>query len=152
MTDARLVLVRHGVTDWNREGRFQGHLDPPLGDEGRREASLVAERLVEDSTLRPLRVISSSLGRAMETAAPIAARAGVDVEPDARLIEIGQGRWEGRTHAELAVTTRSATRPGAARPASGGRPEASRSHRPSPVSPRSSMRSSLPAGRGPCAS
>jgi probable phosphoglycerate mutase len=104
VTDARLVLVRHGITDWNREGRFQGHLDPPLGDEGRREASLVAERLSADPALRPRRVISSSLGRAMETAAPIAERAGVDVEPDARLIEIGQGRWEGRTHAEIAVT------------------------------------------------
>lgn len=70
MTDERLILVRHGITDWNREGRFQGHLDPPLGDDGRREARMVADRLVDDSDLRPRRVISSSLGRALETAAP----------------------------------------------------------------------------------
>jgi broad specificity phosphatase PhoE len=100
----RLLLVRHGVTDWNREGRFQGHLDPPLGDEGRREAALVGERIAGDPSLRPTRVISSSLGRALETAAAIARAAGVSVEPDARLIEIGQGRWEGRTHAEIAVS------------------------------------------------
>lgn len=106
MSDERLILVRHGVTDWNREGRFQGHLDPPLGEGGRREATLVAHRVTNEPTLRPRRVVSSSLGRALETAAPIAELAGVRVEPDTRLIEIGQGRWEGRTHAELAVSDR----------------------------------------------
>ena len=40
MTERRLLLVRHGVTDWNREGRFQGHLDPPLGPDGIDEAEL----------------------------------------------------------------------------------------------------------------
>lgn len=104
MTDERLILVRHGITDWNREGRFQGHLDPPLGDDGRREAAMVAHRLVDDPDLRPGRVISSSLGRALETATVIAERAGVVVEPEPRLMEIGQGAWEGRLHAELAVT------------------------------------------------
>jgi probable phosphoglycerate mutase len=104
VTDERLILVRHGITDWNREGRFQGHLDPPLGDDGRREAAMVARRLVDDADLRPRRVISSSLGRALETAAPIAQRAGVEVEPEPRLMEIGQGAWEGRLYAELAVT------------------------------------------------
>lgn len=104
MTDERLVLVRHGITDWNREGRFQGHLDPPLGEDGRREAMLVAERLTADADLRPMRVISSTLGRGLETAEPIARSAGVQVMGDARLIEIGQGRWEGRTHAEIAIS------------------------------------------------
>lgn len=101
MTDARLIVVRHGVTDWNREGRFQGHLDPPLADAGRHEAQLAAARLATDTRLRPARVISSSLARAMQTAAAIALAAEVEVEPDARLIEIGQGEWEGRTHAEI---------------------------------------------------
>ena len=41
----RILLVRHGVTDWNREGRFQGHLDPPLADDGRLEAELLGARL-----------------------------------------------------------------------------------------------------------
>jgi len=103
VSDARLVLVRHGVTDWNREGRFQGHLDPPLGDAGRHEARLAADRMATDPTLRPARVISSSLGRALETARAIAEAAGVSVEPEPRLMEIGQGEWEGRTHAELEV-------------------------------------------------
>ena len=103
MTDTRLVVVRHGVTDWNREGRFQGHLDPPLSEIGRREAGLVAERIASDDLLRPVRIVSSSLARAAETAAAIGAASGVRVEPDDRLMEIGQGEWEGRTHAELEV-------------------------------------------------
>ena len=105
MSDRRqLLLVRHGVTDWNREGRFQGHLDPPLAEDGRMEAERLAARMAADERLRPARIISSTLARARETAAPIGALAGVAVEPDARLIEIGQGDWEGRTHNDLAVT------------------------------------------------
>lgn len=103
MSDTRLVVVRHGVTDWNREGRFQGHLDPPLSDLGRREAALVAARIAADDLLRPVRIVSSPLARAAETAVAIGTAAGVPVEPDDRLMEIGQGEWEGRTHAELAV-------------------------------------------------
>jgi broad specificity phosphatase PhoE len=97
----RLVLVRHGVTDWNREGRFQGHLDPPLGEDGRREAALLADRLGSDALLRPERIVSSPLQRAAQTAAAIGDTIGSAVETDERLIEIGQGEWEGRTHAEL---------------------------------------------------
>ena len=100
----RLLLVRHGVTDWNREGRFQGHLDPPLADDGRLEAELLGARLERDEMLRPVRIVSSTLARALQTAEAIGARTGVVVEPDARLIEIGQGEWEGRTHADLAVS------------------------------------------------
>lgn len=103
MSEPRIVLVRHGVTDWNREGRFQGHLDPGLAHGGRREAALIAERLGADDDLRPARLISSTLGRAIQTAEPIARTAGLAVEPDPRLMEIGQGEWEGRTHAELEV-------------------------------------------------
>lgn len=102
MSELRLLLVRHGVTDWNREGRFQGHRDPGLSEAGRHEASLVAARLSEDG-LRPTRVVSSGLRRALATADPIAAAVGTPVEPDDRLMEIGQGEWEGRTHAELEV-------------------------------------------------
>jgi glucosyl-3-phosphoglycerate phosphatase len=97
----RLVLVRHGVTDWNREGRWQGRLDPPLSDVGHREASLVAERIVADDDLRPARILSSTLARATETAGIIGRAVGVEVEPEPRLVEIGAGEWEGRTHAEL---------------------------------------------------
>ena len=103
MNEPRLLLVRHGVTAWNREGRFQGHLDPPLSDAGQHEARLVAVRLAADDGLRPARVISSTLARARQTADAIADVASTSVEGDARLIEIGQGEWEGRTHAELEV-------------------------------------------------
>lgn len=101
MSEARLILVRHGVTDWNREGRWQGRLDPPLSDDGRRQARLLAERLTADQTVRPARVVSSTLGRASETAEIVGAAIGVAVEPDPRLMEIGAGEWEGRTHQEL---------------------------------------------------
>ena len=104
MSDLRLVIVRHGVTDWNREGRFQGHLDPPLGEAGQHEARLVGERIGADDELRPARIVSSSLTRAMQTAAAISEAAGVEIETDRRLMEIGQGEWEGRTHAELELT------------------------------------------------
>lgn len=98
----RLILVRHGVTDWNREGRFQGHADPPLSETGDDEARLLAERLVADSALRPSSVVTSPLARASATARAIASRASVPLTEDRRLIEVGQGEWEGRTHAELA--------------------------------------------------
>jgi broad specificity phosphatase PhoE len=101
VTDHRLVVIRHGVTDWNREGRFQGHRDPPLSDSGRHEARLAAARLLADPDLRPDRIISSTLARARETADAIGVTVGVPVEPETRLIEIGQGDWEGHTHAEL---------------------------------------------------
>lgn len=102
MKGLRLIVVRHGVTDWNREGRFQGHLDPPLSTAGRQQAALIARRIAADPDLRPDRIISSSLMRALETAETIGAAVGVPVNADERLIEIGQGEWEGRTHAELA--------------------------------------------------
>lgn len=96
----RLLLVRHGITAWNVEGRFQGHRDPPLSDEGRAEARLLGDRLRDDPDERPARVVSSPLRRALETARLMAP--DIDVATDRGLIEIGQGEWEGRTHAELA--------------------------------------------------
>jgi broad specificity phosphatase PhoE len=106
----RLILVRHGVTVWNLEGRFQGHLNPPLGAEGEAEGRLLGERLAGDPHERPARIVSSPLTRAARTAEVIAAavadgKAGApELVLDQRLVEIGQGEWEGRTHAELAET------------------------------------------------
>jgi probable phosphoglycerate mutase len=104
-----LILVRHGVTAWNRDGRFQGHLDPPLPAEGRNQARLLAKRLAANPEERPVRMVSSPLARGEQTARVIAtALGGVDgkapqVALEPRLMEIGQGDWEGRTHDELAV-------------------------------------------------
>lgn len=102
MTATRLFLIRHGVTDWNRAGRFQGHLDPPLAEDGRIEADLLGARLAAaEPAERPTRVIASSLSRAAETGAIVAGRLDVPLTTDRRLIEIGQGEWEGRSHREL---------------------------------------------------
>jgi probable phosphoglycerate mutase len=101
----RLLLIRHGVTTWNREGRFQGHLDAPLADEGRREARLLGARLAA-MDLAGLEIRTSPLARAAETSGILAAALPADARAtpreDDRLMEIGQGEWEGRTHAELA--------------------------------------------------
>ena len=100
-----LLLIRHGMTDWNREGRFQGHLDPPLAEDGRAEASLLAARMAESAEFRPRRLVSSPLTRAMQTAETIARSLlpdGPAVSGDPRWMEIGQGEWEGQTHRELA--------------------------------------------------
>lgn len=98
----RLLLVRHGVTDWNREGRFQGRLDPPLAADGVAEAKLLAARIGAEPELRPARIISSPLRRARQTADAIAD--GGAIHDDPRWVELGQGEWEGKTHAELAAT------------------------------------------------
>lgn len=103
----RLLLVRHGVTDWNREGRFQGYQDPPLSTDGLGEARMLAERLASSPVERPARIVTSPLRRASQTAAAIAAALPGDalaVEADPRLRELGQGEWEGRTHAELEIS------------------------------------------------
>jgi broad specificity phosphatase PhoE len=103
----RLLLVRHGVTTWNREGRFQGHLDPRLDAAGEQEARLLADRLVAEEP-EPIRILTSPLQRASATAALLAdaldlAGRRPQLTPDPRLMEIGQGEWEGHTHAELVV-------------------------------------------------
>lgn len=104
MSEPRILLVRHGVTDWNREGRWQGRLDPPLSGDGHREAALLGRRIADDPDLRPARIVSSTLARAAQTAEAISAATGVPVEPEPRLMEIGAGEWEGRTHDELEAT------------------------------------------------
>ena len=89
---ARLVLIRHGESTWNREHRVQGQLDPPLSEEGRRQAELLAPRLAR----RHFEALyASDLARAMETAAPIEAATGLPIRPVSELREIFLGEWEG---------------------------------------------------------
>jgi len=95
----RLILVRHGRTAWNVEGRFQGHADPPLDDTGWGQAAAVA------TALRPTpvaAVLSSDLTRARQTAALIALGRGLRVTLSSELRETNLGCWTGLSRAEAA--------------------------------------------------
>ena len=92
-----LLLVRHGETDWNRDGRWQGHSDTQLNDVGREQAARVADELGGGVDV----VYTSDLARARETAEIAAERLGLDVHVDERLRERGFGAWEGKTRAEI---------------------------------------------------
>jgi len=103
----QLLLVRHGESRWNAEGRIQGQACAGLSERGHAQARALAEsigpglarRLVDDAD--GVRLVTSDLQRAVETAAPLAERLGVDPVPDRRLRERSFGSWEGRSHAEL---------------------------------------------------
>jgi len=92
-----LLLVRHGETDWNAEGRLQGHTDTPLNDYGRRQARALADELAG----APIdAVYTSDLARARETAEILGGRLGLPVALDPELREKNWGSWEGLTPAE----------------------------------------------------
>jgi len=93
----KLLLVRHGETDWNRDGRWQGGSDTRLNDLGREQSRALAEQL--DGEIDVL--YSSDLARARETAEIVAARLGLEVRLDPRLRERGFGSWEGLTTIEI---------------------------------------------------
>jgi len=92
------LCLRHGITDWNREGRFQGRTDIPLNDEGISQARAAARRLqsVPFDT-----IVSSPLIRAVKTAEIIAAASGKPITIDADLIECDFGSFEGRSIREV---------------------------------------------------
>jgi broad specificity phosphatase PhoE len=96
--DARILLVRHGETDWNIEGLVQGRSDLPLNERGREQAHAVAGALGGRGIRR---IVSSPLRRAMQTAGIIAAALGLDrFDVDADLVEQAFGRAEGRRWAD----------------------------------------------------
>ena len=97
----RVVLWRHGQTDWNVENRFQGHSDIPLNKVGHYQASEAAKVL---AALRPDRIISSDLIRAQETAAPLASLTDIKVEVNPNLRETDGGLWEGKLASENRAT------------------------------------------------
>ncbi len=90
MTD--VVLVRHGETEFNREGVFRGRYDVGLNDAGHRQARSVAEALASPSIAA---VYSSPLSRAVDTARPIADRHGVELRVDEAFHNIDLGEWQG---------------------------------------------------------
>lgn len=113
--DATLVLLRHGESEWIREGRFQGQAETPLSELGQRQAALAGARLARPHAppalpippARPIEIAHSPLARTAQTAVAVATAMGMDadagasariVRPEPGILEIGQGVWEGQTH------------------------------------------------------
>jgi broad specificity phosphatase PhoE len=94
----RLVLLRHGQTEYNAGNRMQGQLDTDLTDLGRAQAVAAAEVLAKR---QPLLIVSSDLRRAYDTAAALGERTGLPVRVDPRLRETHLGDWQGLTHLEV---------------------------------------------------
>ncbi len=93
-----LILVRHGETAVNAEGRLQGRVETALTERGQAQAVCLATAV---AALQPAAVVSSPLRRARETAAAIGAATGLTVEIDERLIELDYGDWEGSRFGDL---------------------------------------------------
>lgn len=96
----RLLLVRHGETDGNAQGRTQGLRDVPLNAMGRQQAASVGALV---GSMLPVAVYSSPSSRARETAATIAAPLDIEVAIDERLSEVDHGLLDGLTGEELAA-------------------------------------------------
>ena len=94
----RILLVRHGETEWNAAGRVQGWTDSPLSDRGRAQAARLAARL---AAFPLAAVYASDLSRARDTARALAAPHGLPVLDDPGLRERCYGDWEGLTLSEL---------------------------------------------------
>ncbi len=97
-----LLLVRHGETSWNREGRYQGRTDIPLSDEGLAQARRLGDRL---ASVTIDVAMASPLSRARVTAETVLAAPGRTARPklelDAGLVEISHGDWEGKLSSEV---------------------------------------------------
>jgi glucosyl-3-phosphoglycerate phosphatase len=94
----RLVMLRHGQTDYNLGSRMQGQLDTELSELGRVQAVAAAEALAK---LQPLLIVSSDLRRAYDTAVKLGEQTGLQVVADDRLRETHLGDWQGLTHTEI---------------------------------------------------
>jgi broad specificity phosphatase PhoE len=95
-----LYLIRHGETDWNTEGRWQGQADVPLNQKGLDQAKTIAKNL---RSLDLKSIVSSDLARASQTANFLALEKGLDVNLDSRLREIHMGSWQGLLISEIQI-------------------------------------------------
>jgi probable phosphoglycerate mutase len=100
MTAGRLIVWRHGRTEWNLQDKIQGQADIPLDTVGVEQARAAAARL---ASLAPTRLFASDLQRAAATAGHLAALTGLKIEYDEALREIHVDDWAGMTMAELAA-------------------------------------------------
>jgi broad specificity phosphatase PhoE len=91
----RLLLLRHGRTEWNRDSRFRGRADVPLDSVGRDQADALARRIA--SAWAPTAVYSSPLARSLATAEAVARRFGLGVCREDRLVDLDHGEWQGLT-------------------------------------------------------
>jgi glucosyl-3-phosphoglycerate phosphatase len=98
MTAARIIIWRHGRTEWNAVDRFQGQADIPLDEVGYAQAARAAEVL---AAYRPSSLYSSDLLRCYQTADVLAERTGLEIITDKRLREIHVGSWEGLLGEEI---------------------------------------------------
>ena len=96
-----VYFMRHGETDWNRQERLQGQQDVPLNETGRRQAIDAGKRFQREG-LRFDRVIASTLCRAGETAALATGLPFVQIERDARIVEMSFGQYDGAPYTSLA--------------------------------------------------
>ena len=94
----KLVMLRHGQTEFNAGSRMQGQLDTQLSQLGRQQAVAVAEVLAKRD---PLLIVSSDLRRAYDTAVVLGERTGSALVVDERLRETHLGDWQGMTHSEV---------------------------------------------------
>jgi alpha-ribazole phosphatase len=94
----RLMLIRHGETDWNATLRYQGHANIPLNEQGRAQARKAGARLAHYGAAA---IYTSDILRAAETAEIVGAATGLTPEPMPNLREIDVGQWEGLTPEEL---------------------------------------------------
>jgi len=94
----KIILVRHGKTVWNAEGRYQGKMDIPLNEEGKEQARRVGEALKEFPVKA---VFSSPLSRCRDTAQEIAKHHGLEVQVKEGFKEIDHGEWEGMLASEV---------------------------------------------------
>jgi len=95
----RIILVRHGQTEWNRVERFRGRADVPLNETGLVQAEVTGKRI--SAEWLPMAVYSSPLSRAVKTAESIAGYFNLAVRVHTGLIDIDYGQWEGLTPDEV---------------------------------------------------
>lgn len=96
----RVLLIRHGETDWNAEGRWQGHAPVPLNEAGLQQSAALGRYLAQNGYTLDA-IYSSDLPRAAQTAAAVAQALGLMVQTDARFRESDLGEWQGMTRAEV---------------------------------------------------
>ena len=97
--DSRIILVRHGETNWNKEGRFQGQIDIPLNENGKAQAERASIFLKD---IKFNKVFSSSMSRPYETAKIIIKNSeNLQIEKIDNLVEISHGLWEGKLESEI---------------------------------------------------